>query len=88
MRPDFQYREDLPVIEVRVYSGDRLVDLEFCEDQVEVAEVVDRWTPAAGVSFLVDEFHGVDRGETLACDGIAEPDSRTVPAFMAGAGWE
>jgi len=88
MKPDFQYREDLPVIEVRIYSGDRLVDLEFCEDQVQVAEVVDRWAPAAGVSFLIDEYHGADPVEQPASVRIAEPDSRTVPAFMAGAGWE
>lgn len=59
MRPDPQYRADIPVIEVRVFSGDRLVALEYCVDEAEVAEVRDRWARADGVTFLVDDFSDV-----------------------------
>jgi hypothetical protein len=46
---------DASVIEVRVFSGDRLVALEHCTDEAEVDEVRGRWAEVAGVTFLVDE---------------------------------
>jgi hypothetical protein len=56
---DGQYREDVPVIEVRVISGDRLLAMEFCESEHQVAEVVRRWETVDGATFLVDDFTSV-----------------------------
>jgi len=78
---DIQYREGVPVIEVRVLCGDRLLAMELCEDERQVAEVVRRWEAVHGVSFLVDDFTHVHVPETAEKPGYVDAlISATAPA--------
>lgn len=89
MRCDLQYRDDVPVIEVRVLSGDRLVALDYCADQAQVAEVKARWAHRADVTFLVDDFSATYSDQSARRNEI--PQHREVPiavAALSGSGWE
>jgi len=86
---DIEYREDVPVIEVRVLSGDRLVALEVCTSEAQVAEVVRRWSDRDTFSILVDDFTGVhvpDVADRAARQ--VDLDSSISAAVPSGAGWE
>lgn len=85
---DIQYR-DAPVIEVRAFSGDRLIALEFCEDGQQVAEVVHRWESVDGVTFLVDDFTGVRVADPrYATEEPAAAEIPPAPAVPTDVGWE
>lgn len=49
------YDPGTPTIEVRVFRGDKLLVVELCEDEQEVAEIVARWSEH-DVTFLVDDL--------------------------------
>lgn len=49
------YDPGTPTIEVRVFREDRLLAVELCEDEQEVAEIVARWSEH-DVTFLVDDL--------------------------------
>lgn len=89
MRSDLQYRDDVPVIEVRVLSGDRLIALDYCADRTQVAEAMARWAHRADVTFLVDDFRAAPSDQSVRRNEI--PRSREVPiavAALSGSGWE
>lgn len=85
---DIEYREDVPVIEVRVLSGDRLVALEICTSESEVADVVRRWSDRDTVSILVDDFTGVHEPDAVLAARHLEPDSSISSTPLAGVGLE
>lgn len=45
-----------PTIEVRIYSGERLLVRELCESEEEAAAVVDRWSDVENLYVVVDDI--------------------------------
>lgn len=90
MRTNLEYRDDTPVIEVRVYSDDHLVALELCEDERHARDVVDRWAELPEVSFLVDNYscEHVVRPTPAAKRPVPAADTSIAGAALDGVGWE
>lgn len=90
MRTNLEYRDDTPVIEVRVFSDDHLVAFELCEDERHARDVVTRWAELPEVSFLVDNYRGEHVvGPKRALEPITDHiDSPIAGAVIDGAGWE
>lgn len=90
MRTNLEYRDDTPVIEVRVFSDDHLVAFELCEDERHARDVVDRWAELPEVSFLVDNYSckHVVRPTRAAERPVTAVDTSIAAAALDGVGWE
>jgi len=61
------YDGGAPTIEVRIYSGSKLLMRELCESEDDAAEVVERWSDVDNLFVVVDDLttkHGP--GDILA----------------------
>lgn len=88
INPD--YRDNAPVIEVRVFAADRLIVLEVCEDARQAADVVDRWSELPDISILVDDYTHVRMAPRTADPGptVVQAEAPIAAAALGGAGWE